>query len=235
MKSKSIFLILVVMLIPLVMGATEFFVDKDVVYDIKVSCDKDGGLCTATAECNLTINYPNSTILLDNQRMDNLNNGYFNYTLNENQTTPSGEYRTRVSCLDGGLNDTANFIYEVNPTGIRPSDQKTESLTRSIYFIFGIGILCFIGFLFIKPVPVKWTFFLVAILLFVVALNTLFIGLQDEVVNPKLETFFSGALTIAFILYWFIGFLIFFLWMVTFIMTIMDRMEVKKMRRLDQE
>jgi len=125
MKCKLLISILfIVLFIGLISADTAFYIKKGEVYDIKISCENNGARCR-TGTCNITINYPNLTSMVNDGGMTNLNNGYFNYTLNENQTIVNGEYFTRVECNESGLNDTSNFIYEVNPTGIRPSDQKT--------------------------------------------------------------------------------------------------------------
>jgi hypothetical protein len=59
-----------------------------------------------------------------------------------------------------------------------------------------------------------------------------FITLQDEVINPSLESFFSGFTAISFYVYYFIGFLTFGIWTLTAIVTIFKKMEQSKARRL---
>jgi len=92
----------------------------------------------------------------------------------------------------------------LNPAGIEPTSQRTDSTTRSIYFIFGIALLLFLAFFFTKQaVPVKWTVFIFAIIFFLIGINIIFVSLQDEIVNPKLETFFSGFTVISWYFYYF--------------------------------
>jgi len=83
-----------------------------------------------------------------------------------------------------------------------------------------LGILFFIGFLFVKnKPPIKWTFFIFAIFFFLITLNILFVGIQDEVVNPQLEAFFDSFTAISFIVYWFLAGVLAVMWFLTFLQT----------------
>jgi len=233
--NRNIFFLLIIGLIVSQIGLmsadTAFYIPKGNDYCIKFSCENGGSSCSSAATCNISITYPNSSFLVETNVTTNLGNGFFQYCLNENETSTNGEYVTRAECQDGGLNDTSTFIYEVNPTGIRPSSQKTEAITRSVYFIFGIGILLFISFLFSKNAPVKWTYFAFAIIFWLISLNVLFVGLQDEVVNPRLESFFDSFTAISFIIYWFIGGLLILMWIFTFFNTYLYKKNLNNMRR----
>lgn len=229
---KIILILLCLLLIPVVLGGTAFYVEKGEPYTLKFSCEKDGTDCSTNANCNITIVYlQNSTTIADNNA-SNLNNGLFAFELDENQTNINGEFSTRVMCIDGGLNDTASFIYEVNPTGIRPSEQKTAATTRGIWFFVIIAILLFLGFMFVnQKVPVKWTFFGLSVIFFLISINLLFIGIQDEVVNPRLEGFFEGFTVISWYFYWFVGGLLIIMWAFTFINTWFYRKNLNNARR----
>jgi|TARA_R100000750_G_scaffold62840_1_gene58453 hypothetical protein len=130
------------------LGSTEegvsvnFFVKENTDYDVKVSCENQGNFCSSSVACNVTFVYPNSTILIDNQEMTNLNNGYFNYSLIPAQTIPVGKYSGRTGCTDGNVSATTTFNYEVTSTGI-----KGESIFNNPSLIF-FGILSF-AFLFL--------------------------------------------------------------------------------------
>jgi len=223
MKGKRILLlgmILSLFLISFISADTAFFIPKNNDYCIKFSCELNGGLCSAGAACNLSINYPNSSQLVSNINTTNLNNGYFEYCLNSTYTSINGEHQARASCIDGGLNDTSTFTYEVNPTGIRPSDQKTASLTRGIYFFSVIALLFFIAFLFIKQtLPMKWTYFIFSFIFFLIALNMLSVGVQDEVINTRLENFFDSFTAISTYMYWFCAAALAIMWAFTFLQT----------------
>lgn len=227
--------IALISLIGLASAETSFFVQKGENYNITFTCKNtknDLSICSGSATCNITIHNPNSTLLIDNQAATNLNNGKFYYALNENQTATNGEHLAWVGCSDGGLNSSSSFTYEVNPTGIRPSDQKTMSISRTIYFTLIIGILFFIGFLFVKQKPpVKWTFFIFAIFFFLITLNILFVGLQDAVVNPRLESFFDSFTAISFYIYWFLAGVLGIMWFLSFLQTWFFKKNLRNMQK----
>jgi hypothetical protein len=149
------------------------------------------------------------------------NDNYYNYTLLPNQTTQEGEHFVIITC-QGDTDGFSTFTYEINPTGIRPTEQRTETITRTIYFIFGIAIIFFLGYIFIaEKTTVKYTFFLLSFIFFLIAMNIVFVSMQDEVVNPRLENLFSFLVAASFYMYWFIGGLIFIMWFLAFFNSIL--------------
>lgn len=183
-------------------------------------------------ECNITISYSsNKSKLIDFQPMDN-EVDRFCYNLTGAQTTIKGIYDYEITCAaPNGNNETMDFFYTVNLGGVESSQQRTDAITRSIYFIFGIGIILFLGFFLTKNFPIKWTYFLLSLLFFLIAVNITFISLQDEVVNPTMENLFSFFTTVSFILYRFIAFLIGAIWIVTIFVTIFVKIKDSKARR----
>lgn len=215
-------LLFVTVMLPVVSSASAFFIPQDSNYSIKFSCALDGGFCDSGVSCNLTIEYPNSTILLDNVAATNLDNGFFNYTLTQNETQVNGEHQAHAYCYTStnSLNASSDFIYEVNPSGIRSSEQRTDSLTRAIWFMAFIGGLFFLGFIFSnQKFPVKATYILFAVIFFLIALNLLTVGLKGEVVDTKLEVFFDGFTAVAWYAYWFLFAIIIVMWIFVFIVT----------------
>ena len=83
--------------------------------DLKIACVNEiEQPCNATIHCNLTILYPNSTALVDNQIMD-YGASYYNYTINPNDTSVLGEYSANIFCLGTG-NGYSTFKFMINPT-----------------------------------------------------------------------------------------------------------------------
>lgn len=162
--------------------------------------------------------YPNSTFLILNGEMTK-NGIEYNYSWASTSVSGCHSY-TVVGDKNGISNRTETFDFIINPTGIQPSESRTESVSRSIYFTLVMGILFFIGFLFVKTTPtVKWTFFIFGIFFFLITLNILFVGLQDEVVNPKIESFFDSFTAISFYVYWFLAGVLIIMWFLAFIQT----------------
>jgi hypothetical protein len=183
----------------------------------------------------LTILYPNQTDLIKNESMT-WNENYFNYTLNNTQTIILGEYDVKLEFYNGDAYGFVSGDYLINQGGIEPSDFRTDTITRSIYFIFALGILLFIGFLFTKKkLPIKVTFLLLALLFFLIGINLVFVDLRDVVVNPDVEGFFSFFTAISFYIYWAIGMFIGIMWIITFINTFLERRTKSRMRSFGNE
>jgi len=163
MKPQILILVLLILVIPVISAqGIAFYVEKNTNYSIQFSCNIDGSMCSNEASCNATIT--NTTTLMADVATSNLLNARFEHNITENETATPGEYTLKIDCTDGNLNGTSTLIYEVNGAGIRSSEQRTQALSRSIYFIFGIGVLLFIAFLFAsQSVPAKWTFFIFSV------------------------------------------------------------------------
>ena len=224
MGMRGVFLLVlcVLVLAPLFSATTSFFIPKGENYSISFNCQIDGAICTDSSSCNVTIDYPNSSALIENQPANNTGAAMFQFNLTQNDTGTVGEHKMDLVCFDGPVNGSQSVIYEVNPSGIRNTQQRTDTITRSIYFMFIIGILLFIAFLFSKQsLPAKWTYFSVSMMFFLIAINLLFTSMQDEIVNPKLETFFSSFTVISWYFFWFIAFMLILMWGLTFFQTML--------------
>ncbi len=223
MGMRGVFFLIVLaslFLIPTISAVNSFYVPQNSNYSINFGCEIDEAICSNTAECNVSIYFPNSTALIQQSAATNLNGGEFEINLTFNQTATVGEYKINFACYDSDTNGTQTTYYEVNPSGIRSSEQRTDTISRSIYFMAGIALILFISFLFVKTsIPVKWTFFAFSILFFLISINLIFTSLQDETINPKLETFFGSFTAISWYFYWFIAGLLLIMWILTFMNT----------------
>lgn len=171
--------------------------------------------CSATAACNITIFYSNKSVLVANQLMTN--NGYeHNITFN---TNTSGIYTANMICLDGGYWGSNTFYFEVNPTGIINTDEKTSITNMSIYFFFILGIIFFISSFFIKKLPVKLSLVIGAIWLFLITLTMVNVSISSEVLNPQVIDFLDGITAISFYLYWGLASVFIVMWILTFFNT----------------
>lgn len=112
---KIIYLLMFLFMVGMV-NASSYIFEKDKPIDLKIACvDEIEMPCNATIECNMTILYPNGTILLNNQPMTH-NPSYYNYSLNETYNSKIGKYYATIFCLGVG-NGFSAFGYEINPTG----------------------------------------------------------------------------------------------------------------------
>jgi len=216
---------------PLV-SAQAFCVPEDTNYSIRFLCEINDAVCTGNAVCNISITYPNSSSLAQAQAADLIGDSTYEYNLTANDTGTKGDHQARIRCFDGSLNGSSSFIYHVNPTGICSTEQKNDSMNVSIGFMFGIGIILFVGFLFVKnKPPVKWTFFMFSIIFFLIGINLILVSLQDEVVNPRIEGFFDGFTVISFIFYWFAAGLLIIMWFFTMLNTWIQKKNMNNLRK----
>jgi len=194
-------------------------------------CYNDGYYCSDTAECNITFLKPNDNIILANQQMTN-QNSYHNYTLNETFANNTGSgFSYCITCVDSGKNASKCFDYDITASGTPLSQTRTDAVSRSIYFIFGLALVLIIGSFFVKSTPIKLTLLIFGFMIILVSINLVFVGLQDEVVNPRLEGFFDFFTSASWYLYWFAGGLLGIIWFITVIQTATTRKKEKNLRR----
>jgi len=227
-------LFIAIAFLPFVQGlAFEQNSEANLTHPIRVS----GGLPPPSVLCNITIIDPNKNTLVDFLAMTRIDNGkYYNYTLNTNQTAIIGKYDYDITCLSSSINKTESFEFYINPGGIDPSETKTQALTRTIYFLAGVGLIFFVAFLFSREgnPTYKYTYLILSALFFLISTNFIFISLQDEVVNPKIQNFFSSFVAVSFYIFWFLGFILAALWIIAIINTLILKNNERQMRSLGE-
>jgi len=110
-----------IFLIGIVSGGTETYqVNTEV--NLKLTCTVNNAIPSAGATMNLTIAYPNGTLLVDNKPTTARGSGIFNYTI----TFPSiGTYYPTLMCVDGSdSNSDSSGVYNITPNGIEMSGWK---------------------------------------------------------------------------------------------------------------
>lgn len=221
------FCLLLVFLISIV-GAVQTY-EQGSVIDIKKSVRVDGGIPNS-AVCNISIFYPNSTTLIDYQEMQDQTN-FFNYTLSSSQTNIKGEYNYDITCFQGGLNETASDGFLINLGGIEPNQQRTDAVSRTIYIFFGLAVMCLIGVVFVNKLPFRVTLGVVMVWFLLIGINTSYLAIQDEIVNSKIESFFSFFLTASFIINWGLFYALAIFWVVIFFVNLFNFRRLKKESR----
>jgi len=173
------------------------------------------GFIAPNALCNLTVLYPNKTILVDFQRMTN-NYDYFNYTIQNSLIDTKGYYDYSVLCINGTTQaKTQDFRFLVNLGGITPSQERSDSVGLSIGIFFLLGVISFMSLFFVRRTPIKITMFVLMIWFILITINMSFISLQDQVVNPSVENFMSFFLTISLLVNQYVLYALAIFWMIT--------------------
>lgn len=112
------------------------------------SCElADGGICTSDFNCNLTIAYPNSSLMVDNQQATRSGEKY-NYTLPDSSTL--GEYKNvRAFCTNGTDGGGTDYFFDITPNGYRQStSQSIISFVLLITIAFGSIVFLILGWKF---------------------------------------------------------------------------------------
>lgn len=127
MNNRIIFLALALILLMGSVNAETF--KQSVGLDLKVSCDE----LNCSEAYNVTIAFPNSSLLVDNQEMTFVN-GYMLYSLNASQTSLIGTYPFYLVSETDYYSDS----YKITQSGISPD--LSQSLIYGIIFLFALAV-----------------------------------------------------------------------------------------------
>ena len=156
--------------------------------DLKVPFEVNGSMASGSAWCNISIQYPNSSFIFENEEMNNLNNGNFNITLENNQTEEVGKYLWTAFCCDGSKCASGSGEFGITATGRDFTDG--EALT-SIGILLGALFLSFL-FMFLgfklsensKALPVGFFFIILSLILGIYSLHLGF-SISSDILQYK--------------------------------------------------
>lgn len=107
---------------------------------ILFSCSYANSFCNASTTCNVTINNPDSSLLISNKQATKIDYQY-NYTLNPSQTLVIGEYKVNAICFNGATpSDVKSFSIKVNPSPYASVSNYYWLILVVVYFIIALGI-----------------------------------------------------------------------------------------------
>lgn len=120
-----------------------FYAKKDESYDFKIYCKNSSySQCDSSTNCYLTIDYPNSVNMINNQTMSN-SGVYFNYTLNSSLlNVESCFYSFNIDC-SGEKNGFKNGYFCVTFSG--NERQETNRTAMILGFITTIVFFAWMG------------------------------------------------------------------------------------------
>lgn len=194
---------------------------------LKIPCQTaSGSLCSASASCNAsTLIDSNHTIFINTVTLTN-QGFYHNYSFN---TSLTGQFTHTVTCRDGNNNGTSLFRTETNPTGVPPTQERTDTLSRSIWIFFLISLFFLIsGTVTNTKFIIKITLLIFGAIFLLITINNVGVTLRDEIVNPQLVSLFDIITAISFYVYMALGFAVFIMWMFSVILSIGDFQRRKK-------
>lgn len=216
MKSNSLFVILLLVVVsgilPLVSAYDTHKVNTD--YNLVINSN-NGTNCYITYIGNLT------GLNLE------LTKSYtsFNYTIDSNNFTTLNDVCIGLRCTDGSSNETGSKCLTITASGYIPNVNLSQA---GIYFILGLAITFFIGFLFVNNDVYKWSFFLMFIFFSMIGVNLISLSLYNQIGNTSLGAIFDQLSAFSIIFYWFIGGLLLFIWVLTGIAALVDRKHMRE-------
>lgn len=111
---KLLWLLLFLLILVMVNADPRYSYRKDDIVDIKEGCYLNGSYCPAATQCNLTMNYPNSTNYAKDINMTRQGIDY-NYTMST--TNVAGEYPIKIVCCYEDDCDNDNFTIMIHSAG----------------------------------------------------------------------------------------------------------------------
>lgn len=110
--------------------------------NFRFTCELDNGLpCGATYSCNVTIQYPNSSLLIDNKQAT-LINGKYNITFPD--TSVLGQYNyVLAQCSNGTNGGSTGYFFDITPNGYRQSISQ-GIISFVLILTIAIGSLVFL-------------------------------------------------------------------------------------------
>jgi len=148
MKKIILLMIMAICLIGFASAQSELFYKQGSTIDLKIPCFANGTYCSGSATCNITINYPNGTSLINNQPMTN-QASFFNYTLNSSQTTVLGPYQSSMVCDENGTSGHSTFQFMITSSGTEPTTSKSITFGIITFVALALSALFFLlGFKF---------------------------------------------------------------------------------------
>lgn len=111
--------------------------------DLKRNCQYNGTWCDSSTVCNITVLYPNQSVLINNAKMT-YQTSFFNYTLPrlDNCETDCGVYPTSVTCTFAGIAGTETFSTTITPTG------DIRDFSFALLLILGSLVFLLLGLIF---------------------------------------------------------------------------------------
>jgi len=102
--------------------------------DLIIPCFNDGVVCSESTVCNITVNSPDSEVIVNNQEMTN-NGAFHSYSVIDSNII--GYYQTIVFCVDGTESNYVSFSYKITENGLL-QDDLTFIIALAVIILFCI-------------------------------------------------------------------------------------------------
>ncbi len=223
MIPKYFLTLALLLVLPLIFAQTY---EQNTDLDLRIPFEVNGSSADGTALCNISIDYPDSSNLFENESMTNIGSGRFNISILSSQSNQLGEYEWVAFCCEGSDCAAGYGIFEVTPSGSDAINSgEGISLSLAIFSILIIAILFFITSFKIQFVPMKIFFMGFAIVFFMVAL--IFTMITFSEILGGYETLIASYN----IFYWLVLFMIVIITIFMLLVLIKNAIEMFKTKR----
>lgn len=213
-KKKSYLVFLIGIFLISLISAQTYKVNEEL--DLKVPFEVNGSVPSSDAWCNVSIQYPNSSYVRNNNLSTNLNNGDFNITLSSSELNVEGEYKWVASCCDGYQCARGYDYFILTPSGFEIDSGKAIGLFGSLILIILIGILFLVIAIRSEKTITKFSFYSFSVIIFIMAILYTVIIIQQTLfgfdsILTGIESFWfvmKSLLTVGIVAFFIIVFLI---------------------------
>jgi len=220
MEKTKLLLITCMILLALPMASAQLSGKQNQPFDIKIWCfDASNNVCSTSTTCEITVLNPvDNTAIINNQSMS-ATSSYFNYTLNQQNTSAIGEYFAIATCYDSIANITAHssFMFIITQTG-------TSSLTTPNAIILGALLLLAALLIYfvvtLNDTPIKMLLMFISLFLILISTNFMQLMLADTQLIKNIQPVY-------FIVFWSI-ILIMLYFLIRFIIEVVKSIKLKE-------
>lgn len=140
MKTFSLFFICAFILVGTLSFSSALTFEKGSAINLKFPCTFNGSVCPSATTCNLSIIYPNQSLMVENQQASYSGSGIGNYTIPNSST--NGDYKVPITCeFPSGDSKSGQADFTITPNGETPTIAKTIIYISLIIILLTIIML----------------------------------------------------------------------------------------------
>ena len=138
MQKLNIYTIIFIMLFVFSINAVSALTfEQNSKIDLTYPCTYNGTICAPTTTCNVSVIYPNGSLMIENKQSTYTGTGIANHTITDSSI--NGVYKVPITCnFANGDADSGSADFEITPNG------ETLNLSKTIIYLGLIFILIII-------------------------------------------------------------------------------------------
>jgi len=118
-------------------GISALTFEQDSNIDLTYPCTYNGTICPASTQCNISVIYPDGSLMIENKQSTYTGTGIANHTISDSSI--NGDYKTPITCIfSNGDAESGSADFTITPNG------ETLNLSKTIIYLGLIFILIII-------------------------------------------------------------------------------------------